>query len=189
MVFGYVIRHGETEGNVKGISQGLVNFSLTENGRLQARNLVERLSCLGIKKIISSSLGRAQETANIINNSLAVRVQIDDLIREISYGLYDGRSDEELVKGNPGYDSLAYQFLGGESPNNVISRISNFFENFEGNYGNEPFLLVSHSGVIKAMMVMANELGSMEFYVKKIPHNSIGKIEVEKGKLVSFKFI
>ena len=189
MITGYLVRHGKTQANTRGISQGAIDFPLTEEGRLHARNLGERLLGLTIGKSITSDLGRAQESAKIINSYLNVQIFIDKLIREISYGKYDGKPDEELIRENPNYRSLLYQFPGGESPNMLLDRVSQFFSNFERNYGNEPFLLVSHSGAIKAMMLIVGALQEHEFYVRKVPYECIGRIKINNGNLSSFEFV
>ena len=65
----YIIRHGETNWNVKGkIQGGGFDIPLNENGKLQALKAAEFLKDVPFDLIASSSLSRAKETADIIYN-------------------------------------------------------------------------------------------------------------------------
>lgn len=57
----YIIRHGETDENRKGIIQGQLDTSLNEEGRLQAERVAEALRDLPVKfeRAWTSDLGRA----------------------------------------------------------------------------------------------------------------------------------
>ena len=131
MIKGYICRHGQTEGNLNSISQGWKDSPLTNVGIEHAKKLSFKLSKFGIKKIISSDIGRAVETAKIINSQLMKNILLSPEIREITYGEYDGKPDDVLIRENVGYLSLSYQFPRGESPKMFIERISKFFSSFE----------------------------------------------------------
>ena len=63
----WLIRHGESEGNLERRIQGWQDFPLTNRGRRQAARLAERLAEeAGIEAIITSPLARAATTAEII---------------------------------------------------------------------------------------------------------------------------
>lgn len=189
MIIGYICRHGQTEWNLKAITQGWKDSPLTKLGIDHAKDLSLKVSGLKVNKIISSDLERASETARIINANLNKRIYFEPKLREISCGIYDGKPDEILIKENPGFTAVSYQFLKGESAEMLIKRLLKFFNNFENKYGKEPFLIVSHQGVIKAIMLIAGKLDEKDFYFKKISHESIGKLIIEDGKLISFEFI
>ena len=65
MTLVYIIRHGETEWNLKGIHQGHKNSELTQKGKEQASCLGQRFkdSNLVFNSIYTSDLDRALETA------------------------------------------------------------------------------------------------------------------------------
>ncbi len=66
------LRHGESVGNVESRWQGQSDYPLTEKGRAQARALAERWKKEDVKfdLIITSTLARAQETAEIVASYL-----------------------------------------------------------------------------------------------------------------------
>ncbi len=65
----YIVRHGQTDWNVKGIYQGRIDIPLNETGREQARKTKKELEGIKFDKVFSSPLKRALETAQIICNN------------------------------------------------------------------------------------------------------------------------
>ena len=63
----YLVRHGQTDWNLKKKLQGHTDISLNESGRMQAREIAEKISKCKITRIICSDLARAKETAEIID--------------------------------------------------------------------------------------------------------------------------
>lgn len=107
----YLVRHGETEWNVQRRIQGQSDSPLTVNGQFQARQVAERVATLGITHIISSDLGRTQQTAEIIADATGCPIRLDHRLRELHMGILEQReintlSEEEeawrrnLVNGN-----------------------------------------------------------------------------------------
>jgi probable phosphoglycerate mutase len=102
-----LVRHGETEWNVQRRIQGRFDSPLTERGVAQARaigRLVGRLSDAASARIVASPLGRARRTAEIIGGHLAARpeVVIDERLREISVGSWDGLTYRDIEVRYPG---------------------------------------------------------------------------------------
>ena len=58
-----IVRHGETEWNIKSIRQGNLDSRLTEKGMAQAKALAQRLAREHFTALYSSDLGRAVQTA------------------------------------------------------------------------------------------------------------------------------
>lgn len=77
----YFIRHGETVLNAKHLRQG-ADGALSDRGRGQAEHVSEYLRRFPIRRIITSSYPRAQETAGIIAAKLHVPVIVSDLFKE-----------------------------------------------------------------------------------------------------------
>jgi broad specificity phosphatase PhoE len=77
----YIVRHGETVLNAKHVRQG-EEGELSEEGRAQADRVGKALAPLHIKRIISSSYPRAQETANLMNKHLGAPVLVSPLFAE-----------------------------------------------------------------------------------------------------------
>jgi len=83
----YLIRHADVENPNKVLYGHLDGFPLSAQGRAQAALLGERLAGSGIRRIVSSPLERAQETAGFIARRLhGVEVEIDSELREAEMG-------------------------------------------------------------------------------------------------------
>lgn len=93
----YLIRHGETEWNATRRIQGHTDSPLTELGMLQAAQVGQYLAEEGIGKIISSDLGRAQQTAARIAEQCCCTVRTDSRLREMNMGVLEARAMHELT--------------------------------------------------------------------------------------------
>jgi len=100
-----LIRHGETEWNSLGKWQGQQDSPLTDQGISQAAALGHRLklSLQQVDRVYSSDLPRAKRTAEIINAILAAREPVHEvsLLRERSFGIFEGRTRDEVMKDFP----------------------------------------------------------------------------------------
>ena len=82
----YLIRHGETEMNVKGVYYGWTDCGLSEKGIQQAEDLADILQDVHFDAVISSSLSRAVETAAIVSGHDPDDIIKDDRLRELNFG-------------------------------------------------------------------------------------------------------
>ena len=87
----WFLRHGETDWNARNLSQGNVDIPLNQTGLGQARAAADMLRNRGIATIVSSPLGRARITAEIVGEVLQLPMQIEDDLREVSFGAQEGK--------------------------------------------------------------------------------------------------
>ena len=87
----WFLRHGETDWNAQGISQGNVDIPLNAVGLAQAKSAAVLLRNRGIASIVASPLSRARVTAEIVAETLALPVQIDPDLREVAFGVQEGQ--------------------------------------------------------------------------------------------------
>jgi len=88
----WYLRHGETDWNAQGLSQGSVDIPLNPTGLAQARAAGAMLRNRGIATIRSSPLSRARVTAEIVGETLGLPVVIDPDLREVSWGVQEGKA-------------------------------------------------------------------------------------------------
>lgn len=81
-----IVRHGEAEGNREHRFIGQSNVPLTEFGRAQVTLLTQRLSGLGISRVVSSDLRRAADTVIPTAEALGMEIRYDKRLREIANG-------------------------------------------------------------------------------------------------------
>ena len=87
----WFLRHGETDWNARGISQGNIDVPLNAMGVMQAREAAQKLRDRGIATIIASTLSRARVTAELVGDVLGVAVALDPDLREVAFGVQEGQ--------------------------------------------------------------------------------------------------
>lgn len=88
----WFLRHGETDWNAQGVSQGNVDIPLNPVGLAQARAAAPLLRDRGIATIMASPLSRARVTAEIVAEALGLPVQLDPELREVAFGVQEGQT-------------------------------------------------------------------------------------------------
>ncbi|MCC5635113.1 histidine phosphatase family protein [Nostoc sp. CHAB 5844] len=98
-----LVRHGETEWNRQTRFQGQIDVPLNDNGRNQAQKAGEFLKDVAIDFAVSSSMQRPKETAEIIlRQHPGIKLDLQDGLREISHGLWEGKLEAEIEQEFPG---------------------------------------------------------------------------------------
>ena len=99
----YLVRHGETQWNAERRMQGQSDSPLTEKGVQQAWQVAERARTLGITHVITSDLGRTQQTARIIADACGCDVMLEPRLRELDMGVLEKRHIDTLTETEEGW--------------------------------------------------------------------------------------
>lgn len=188
----YVVRHGKTEGNRRGVIMGHTDTPLIKSGEKVVLGVAKKLKTVTFNKVYSSDLGRAFITAYIISKKLGIESKLEKTkeLREIDCGLYTNKTAKEAVeKYRDRIKSKHFVWPGGEGYIQFQKKIIDFIKKLEKKYNNKTVLIVGHSGTIKAIESFFNSSKYKNCFKEKIPHNYIGKFVVDKGKLVSYERI
>ena len=143
-----MIRHGVTEWNQLGKSQGLTDIPLNEEGNKQARSLADHLGIEGgWDFIVSSDLLRAVQTAEHLSDKLHIPILFyDHRIREIDCGQIEGTTEgERLQRWGVNWRE---QDLGMEKAADVAKRGMDFLKELDDTYPDKRILMVSHGALI-----------------------------------------
>jgi probable phosphoglycerate mutase len=153
----YLVRHGETAWNAEGRLLSFTDHPLNDRGEHQAAVLAADLASVAWDRAWSSPLLRARRTAEIV---LAARpdappLLIDDRLREMDFGPYEGWSEAELER-----DPLAVarrrdgsQLPGVESEAAVAARAAAFLASL--GQGNGATLVVGHGRALRILVATA----------------------------------
>jgi broad specificity phosphatase PhoE len=87
----WFLRHGETDWNAQGLSQGRTDIPLNAVGLAQAKRAARTLEGSGIATVVASPLSRARVTAEIAAEALGLPVSFDDDLREVNFGEQEGQ--------------------------------------------------------------------------------------------------
>jgi broad specificity phosphatase PhoE len=162
----YYIRHGETAWNAEGRLQGGRDIPLNELGRRQAASAGLILADLFARDgrsgqslaFVASPLGRARSTMELVRGSLRLPPDdyaIDDRLREIGYGHWEGATLEQMQASDPELfaarqaDKWTIAPPAGESYAAVEIRMRGWYSQLTADT-----VAVAHGGTARALMVV-----------------------------------
>lgn len=159
----YLVRHGQTEWNVKGLLQGHADSPLTDNGISQAKELGEKLKNIHFDAVFSSDSLRAKRTAEIIILEKKLMVQTTQLLREKHFGKYEGKHvsvfANELKHLVDEYEKLpdekkkTYKMDDIENDAAMMSRLITFLREIALGYSGKTVLIATHGMMMRALLV------------------------------------
>jgi broad specificity phosphatase PhoE len=161
----YYIRHGETAWNAEGRLQGAQDTSLNDLGRKQAARAGGILADLFARDgrsgqalaYVASPLGRARSTMELVRGALRLPPHdytIDDRLREIGYGDWEGSTLAQMQAGDPEVfarrqvDKWTVSPPGGETYAEVQIRVRDWYDQVLVDT-----VAVAHGGTARALMV------------------------------------
>jgi len=156
-IFG-IMRHGETEWNTEKRIQGQSDSPLTALGRKTARRWAHWLASGPWDRLLVSDLGRARETAAILNTQLKLPLTVDARLREQDWGAWTSRTIAELRRTEPGrlhrMEARGWRFQppDGESREAVWRRSSSALRDAARQWPGQSILVIAHGGVIKSLL-------------------------------------
>jgi len=178
----FLLRHAQSEGNRLGLFQGRLDFPLSEEGRKQSRE-----AGIFLKKnfefdaIISSPQKRALETARIIAEILGLPLKVDERLREISYGILEGKKHDEVKDWKPYLkwleNPVKYPLEGVDDLNDLAGRLKSFLKDHYGVY--EKPLVVTHGGIVRAFVCLLGNIGFENLWRFSVGNVSLSSVEVK----------
>ncbi|MCE7793177.1 histidine phosphatase family protein [Salipaludibacillus sp. CUR1] len=154
----YITRHGETVWNTQKRMQGWSDSELTENGIENAVALGDRLREVDFDAIYTSPSKRTLLTADLIKGKRDVPFFLEDNLREINMGEWEGQTfasieDKYPMEFNSFWNTPhLYKSLNGESFNEVKKRVVKAVNSIEQVHRSGKVLIVTHSVVIKTLL-------------------------------------
>ncbi len=152
-----LIRHGQTEWNRERRIQGNGDSPLTELGHAQASAAAKALRRFEVDALYSSDSGRARQTVEPISRSLGKTAATDTRLRERHYGLFEGKTREEIRQEFPAifddYQKRDPGFVapGGESSASLQERAAEVCTEIALRHRGRTVAIVSHGGTIQAL--------------------------------------
>jgi broad specificity phosphatase PhoE len=155
----YLVRHGQTDFNLRGIVQGSgVNSSLNDYGRAQAAAFHDHYHHIPFDKIYTSALKRSQESVQAFINK-GIPHEAFAGLNEISWGTKEGQqiTPEEdqyyhymLSQWQEGNTSLKIE--GGESPEDVVERMRPAIAHIMSQQNERTILVCMHGRAIRILL-------------------------------------
>jgi probable phosphoglycerate mutase len=152
----YLVRHGETGHNASGLTMGQMDIALNARGLEQAAQTAAWLQRHPIRRVFSSDLGRAMSTAAPLAAALGLPVEPDGRLRELSFGLFEGRSIADCERDHPEivarWRSGDFDFAppGGETRRSLMERTGRFLVSML-EAKEEHIAVFTHGGTLNAL--------------------------------------
>jgi uncharacterized phosphatase len=179
----FVVRHGDTEANEKGIDAGPLDFPLTKKGVKGASFLAKTLSKVKIDAVYSSPVFRAVETAKILAHPHELKVKtLEELTEAKLKPQYVGKKGRHHILTTPD----AFSETNAQLQDRVWKGVAIIKKKSKGNV-----IMVSHGDVISAMLerVVDRKIGNERYYVAHPDPTSLTIVEVkEKPFLLLYNF-
>lgn len=160
----YVVRHGESQGNVLG-SKGKTfdsnmetSVSLTEKGIGQAKKLAERFKTVRFDAIFSSDYVRAKETAEILKLKRKLAIDAKEIIRERQFGSWAGKWHlvkhklHEEIRSLEEKDKMSFVFEDVETEEQLYDRFNVFLREIAVAYPEKNILVVCHGNIMRTLL-------------------------------------
>lgn len=152
----YLIRHGQTTGDVEDRYGGAYDDELSDKGKTQVQELANEISDSGIEILFCSPMIRAQQTAKVLKEKIGCEMKtIEDLRERNKNGILSGMTKNEakikypkLVEEVKDYRN---QIQGAESQEDFVKRIKKAFMEVINVAGYSTIGIVTHGGPIWAV--------------------------------------
>ncbi|MEJ5338083.1 MAG: phosphoserine phosphatase PspA [Aquificaceae bacterium] len=190
MVKLYIIRHAESQWNPIGRYQGLLDPELSERGREQARRLGEHFKDVELHALYSSPLKRTLQTAQEIASVKGLEVVEERRVIEIDHGNWSGLLVEEVQERYPEQfrqwleEPHRVSFEGGESLQDVYSRVNSFMEYLKERHWGQNVAVVSHTVPIRCMYCGLLKVDLSKFWSFGCDNASYSLVHMEKDRNV-----
>ena len=186
----YLIRHGETESNRKGIFRGRLDIPLSQNGREQAVDLKRYFENIPVDVVYTSPLQRAVETAEtVFPGHTPVK---EKWLNNLDLGEWSGM-EKSLVKER--FPQMwedwvkrpeSIRFPGGERLLDVLKRASLFFEKVA--FGEaETAAAVSHRSVLKVLIAFCMGMEKNYYWRFHLDNASVSLLILDRKRFTLVK--
>ncbi len=202
----HLVRHGESTWNAQHLVQGQTDHpELTELGRQQAARTAALLSGLSARRLLTSDLVRARQTAEIISAATGLPATVTALLREQHWGELEGLTSEQAVaawderskkaadaaRASGSYDGepsdSQLRVAGGESLRDVSARVSALLASPWVTEAAGDVIVVSHGDTIRVAVahLLGEELDESPW--REIRNAQVHTVSRETGGRVRYR--
>lgn len=186
----YLLRHGESEWNILKKIQGSKDSELTEKGKKQGLCAGKSLKDKDITSIYSSNLKRAKLTSKIVGKELNVDPIVENELREMCYGIIEGKTDEEVKKVFREEYKLwertpeKFKIEGSETLREVQNRGMSVIERILEKDSSENILIVSHETIITTIILGLLGIDLDNYKNFSLNNTGITHISIEENNIL-----
>ncbi|HDM8439055.1 adenosylcobalamin/alpha-ribazole phosphatase [Yersinia enterocolitica] len=194
----FLVRHGQTEANLRGVFCGLTDLALTSLGVEQAGDVASWLADVAFVDGVSSQLLRARHTADIVLAGHSLNAGINDQLNEMNFGEWEMRHHHDLQREDPDAwaawvaDWQQASPTGGESfiqfsdrvesvVQSLLSSNSHQTNRHQINNHDNNQLLVAHQGVLSLMLARLLAMPAAAMWHFHFEQGAYSVLEIHDG--------
>jgi broad specificity phosphatase PhoE len=179
----FIVRHGETKANKKGIEAGTLDYPLTKTGVKDAQFIAKALRKVKINAVYSSPVFRAYETAKILAQPHNLKIKI---LKELT----EAKLKSEYVGKEGRHHILTEPEVYSETNDELLDRTKKAIEIVTKEaVGNA--IVVSHGDVINALLegVVERKVSAEKYYVLNTDPAALSILKIkERPILILYNF-
>lgn len=191
-----LVRHAETEWNVKGIIQGQSDSTVTHRGLQETSALLTALaeSDYQIDSVYASPLGRAWHMGHRLAKSFSCPLVAEPALKEQAFGQFERMTLARLRENHPNEAHALFRLdaqycpPGGESLAQASQRVLRLLHLLEGKRQHQTVCLVSHGHVIQGVLAILNEGAINDFPRYAHPNASYSVFDLIKGQCIGVRW-
>lgn len=176
-----MLRHGEPVGGRR--YRGQIDDPLSEKGwrQMRAATAGER----PWTAMVSSPLSRCRDFAEELAGQTGLPITFDDRLKEVGFGVWEGRTAEELKAGDPDIvfnfkrDPVTFRPAGAEDLSDFHRRVSQAWEDLIVRHAGGHVLVVAHAGVIRMAICHVLGLAPERAYRIQVASAGLARFKVE----------
>ncbi|MDH5393637.1 MAG: histidine phosphatase family protein [Gammaproteobacteria bacterium] len=177
-----ILRHGEPDG-IDCFRGSGVDHPLTQQGWKQMQAAIAQGTRWDL--IISSPLCRCLDFGKKISAELGLDLIVDDNLKEIGFGVWEGRSKEDIQQNDADaykkfcLNPVKYRPAGAEPLEKFSNRIWHTFESLAAQHQSKRILIIAHAGVIRVVIAKTMGLALDDVY---------NQLKIEYAATISCRF-
>ena len=184
----FLVRHAVTQWNEDKRYLGVTDLSLSKKGKQQAESVANSLKDEYIDEIYSSNLKRTVETANYIRKDRETQFILDNRLRELNLGVFEGLTFAEAQEQHPELmaawlDDYDLPPTGGEMFSSLTARIRSFLDEIMMRETPNTILVVTHGGPLREIFRLLLELPAEKHWALQFDPASWSEIHMIEGSL------
>ena len=182
-----LLRHGEPIGGVR--IRGQLDDPLSDAGWKQMHARVEALES-DWECVVTSPLKRCFDFAKTIAESHQLPLDVEPDFKEIGFGVWQGKRRDELdpaslAKFNQ--NPLAYTPANAEPLIEFNQRVLTTWDNLLQRLNQRNCLLVTHAGVIRAVVAALQQKPLHEFFKLKVPFAGVCQVSTTDENTLTYR--
>jgi len=178
----WLLRHGRTEANARGLLLGRADPALDEVGREQALRAAKALTDSEATQVVTSPLRRCRGTAAVVGETLELPVTVDERWIELDYGDLDQTPVSSLPPATweAWMGDVGWTPPGGESIAALGARVREACDELLAADG--ATIVVSHVSPVKAAVAWALGVGDEVAWRMFVAPASISVVATGQGR-------